>query len=325
MTTTTPPRRTEDADRLDGSTVIHKAVGSSDDRWFDRLNTAFVVLVVLVIGYPLWFVVIASISDPQAVQAGKVWLWPVEVTLDGYQRVFGHGAIWTGYRNSIVYTVVGVAVHLALVLPCAYALSRRHMAGRTAVTWYILFTMLFSGGIIPTYLLVRNLGILDTMWAVILPGAAGAWSILVARAFFTQTVPEELGEAAKVDGASDLQTFLRIALPLSLPIIVTLGLFHGVGLWNEYFKALIYLSDRDKFPLQLVLRELLIVSQDPSAGGGGGGAGADGDAGSIVDQVRLASLIKYAVMIVASLPLLIIYPFLQRFFTQGVLIGSVKG
>ncbi|NMA76145.1 MAG: carbohydrate ABC transporter permease, partial [Actinomycetales bacterium] len=135
-----------------------------------------------------------------------------------------------------------------------------------------------------------------------------------------------LGEAAKVDGASDLQTFLRIALPLSLPIIVTLGLFHGVGLWNEYFKALIYLSDRDKFPLQLVLRELLIVSQDPSAGGGGtGSGGAGGDAGSIVEQVRLAALIKYAVMIVASLPLLIIYPFLQRFFTQGVLIGSVKG
>ncbi|ATG53814.1 sugar ABC transporter permease [Brachybacterium ginsengisoli] len=322
MTTTTEPRDRLATDRLDGSRVIHKAVGSRDDTWFDRLNVVFVVLIVLVIGYPLWFVVIASISDPLAVQSGKVWLWPVEITTAGYERVFGHSAIWIGYRNSIVYTVVGVAVHLALVLPCAYALSRRHMVGRTLVTWYILFTMLFSGGIIPTYLLVRNLGMLDTMWAVILPGAVGAWSILVGRAFFTQTVPEELGEAAKVDGASDLQTFVRIALPLSLPIIVTLGLFHGVGLWNEYFKALIYLSDRDKFPLQLVLRELLIVSQDPSAGGG---AGQGGDAGSIVEQVRLAGLIKYAVMILASLPLLIIYPFLQRFFTQGVLIGSVKG
>src|SRR5690606_9407004 len=163
----------------------------------------------------------------------------IEITLDGYRRVFGHSAIWIGYRNSLVYTVVGVAVHLALVLPCSYALSRRHMAGRTAMTWYILFTMLFSGGIVPTYLLVRNLGILDTMWAVILPGAAGAWSILVARAFFTQTVPEELGEAAKVDGASDLQTFLRNSLPQSTPLHVTLGLFHVVGLMFEYSMALI--------------------------------------------------------------------------------------
>lgn len=307
-------------DSLDGSPVVHRAVGSRDDQWFDRFNVAFVLFVVLVIGYPLWFVAIASISDPHAVQTGKVWLWPVDITLDGYRRVFGQAAIWIGYRNSIVYTLVGVAVHLGLVLPCAYALSRKHMAGRTGVTWYILFTMLFSGGIIPTYLLIKDLALLDTMWAVILPGAAGAWSILVGRAFFTQTVPEEIGEAAKVDGASDVQTFFRIALPLSAPIIVTLALFHGVGLWNEYFKALIYLSDRDKFPLQLVLRELLVISEDPSAGGGGGG-----DAGSIVEQVRLASLIKYAVMIVASLPLLIIYPFLQRFFTQGVLIGSVKG
>lgn len=324
MRATTPPRPNRAA--ADGSPVVHRAVGSSDDRWFDRLNVLFVLLVVLVIGYPLWFVVIASISDPQAVETGKVWLWPVDVTLDGYRRVFEQGAIWTGYRNSILYTLVGVAVHLALVLPCAYALSRKHMAGRTGVTWYILFTMLFSGGIIPTYLLVRNLGLLDTMWAVILPGAVGAWSILVARAFFTQTVPEEIGEAATVDGAGDIQIFFRIALPLSAPIIVTLALFHGVGLWNEYFKALIYLSDRDKFPLQLILRELLIVSQDPSAGGGGaGGSGGGGDTGSIIEQVRLASLIKYAVMIVASLPLLIIYPFLQRFFTQGVLIGSVKG
>src|SRR5699024_4198981 len=149
--TTTPPAQAERPHRMDGTRVIHKAVGSRDDRWFDRLNVVFVVLVVLVIGYPLWFVIIASISDPQAVQTGKVWLWPVETTLDGYRRVFGHSAIWVGYRNSLVYTLLGVAVHLALVLPCSYALSRSHMIGRTAVTWYILFTMLFSGGIIPTY------------------------------------------------------------------------------------------------------------------------------------------------------------------------------
>lgn len=305
---------------VDESQIVHKVVSSRSDQRFDVINVVFLLVVIVVIGYPMWFVLIASVSDPQAVESGRVWLWPVDMSLDGYKRVFAESAIWTGYRNTIVYTLVGVTLHLFLVMPCAYALSRRSLVGRTAITWYILFTMLFSGGIIPTYLVVKNLGMLDTLWAVVVPGAAGAWSILVGRAFFKQTVPEELNDSAKMDGAGDFQIFLRIAIPLSAPIIATLALFHGVGLWNEYFKALIYLSDRDKYTLQLILRELLVVSQDASQGGGEGG----GDAGSQVEQLRLASLIKYAVMIVASLPLLIIYPFLQRFFTKGVLIGSVK-
>ncbi len=305
----------------DESATTHRVVRSRSDRRFDLVNAIFLVVVCIIIGYPLWFVAVASISDPAAVESGQVWLWPVDLTLDGYRRVFDEPAIWTGYRNTIVYTVIGVLIHLAIVLPCAYALSRKELVGRTAVTWYILFTMLFNGGLIPTYLVVKNLGLLDTLWAVVLPGAAGAWSILVGRAFFVQTVPDELAESAKVDGASDFQIFFRVAIPLSAPIIATLALFHGVGLWNEYFKALIYLSDREKYTLQLILRELLIVSQDPTQGGGGDAGSAD----SIAEQLRLASLIKYAVMIVASLPLLVIYPFLQRFFTKGVLIGSVKG
>ena len=315
MTVKTAPAARE---RRHRAPATHRSVRTRDDLWFDRLNTAFLIVVVVIIGFPLWFVLIASVSEPQAVQSGQVWLWPVGWNLDGYARAFAQGSIWIGYRNTVVYTLVGVALHLLLVLPCSYALSRRHMAGRTAVTWYILFTMLFSGGIIPTYLVVKDLGMLNTLWAVVVPGAAGAWSILVGRAFFTQTVPEELAEAAKVDGAGDIQIFLRVAIPLSAPIIATLALFHGVGLWNEYFKALIYLSDRDKYTLQLVLRELLVVSQQASQGEAG-------VAGSLVEQQRLAALIKYAVMVVASLPLLIVYPFLQRFFTQGVLIGSVKG
>src|SRR5690625_2644738 len=157
----------DDKHRMDGTRVVHKAVASRDDRWFDRINTAFLIGVVLVIGYPLWFVLIASISDPQAVESGKVWIWPVDFTIDGYLRVFAENSIWIGYRNTIVYTLVGVALHLSLVLPCAYALSRQYMAGRTAVTWYILFTMLFSGGIVPTYLVVKDLGMLDT---------SGRWS-----------------------------------------------------------------------------------------------------------------------------------------------------
>lgn len=318
MSLTTPKSRTA-RPPLDGSAMLHRPVRRGSDRHFDRINIVFIVIVVLVIGYPLWFVMIASISDPQAVDTGQVWLWPVDMTLDGYRRVFAESSIWIGYRNTILYTLVGVVVHLAIVLPCSYALSRNQFVGRKIVTWYILFTMLFSGGLIPTYLLVKNLGMLDTLWAVILPGAAGAWAVLVGRAFFTQTVPEELNESAKVDGANDFQVFFRIAIPLSAPIIATLALFHGVSLWNEYFNALIYLSDRDKYPLQLVLRELLVVSQDATQGGGDGAS-----TQSLTEQLRLASLIKYAVMIVSSLPLLIIYPFLQRFFTQGVLIGSVK-
>src|SRR5699024_734355 len=247
-------------------------------------------------GYPLWCVLIASISDPQAVKSRKVWIWPVDFTIDGYLRVFAENSIWIGYRNTIVYTLVGVALHLCLVLPCAYALSRQYMAGRTAVTWYILFTMLFSGGIVPTYLVVKDLGMLDTMWAVVVPGAAGAWSIPVGRAFCKNTVPNKRAETAKIDGSSDIPIFFRTANPIS----ATLALFHGVGLWNEYFKALIYLSERDKFTLQLVLRELLVVSQEASQGEAG-------SADSLVEQQRLASLIKYAVMIVASLPLLIVY------------------
>ncbi|MFW6598941.1 carbohydrate ABC transporter permease [Propionibacteriaceae bacterium Y2011] len=311
-------RGTTDPDKL--STPPPKPISRGlGDRGFDLFNVIILVAVVVIIGYPLWFITIASVSDPQAVNSGQVWLWPVDFTLDGYRRVIEESSIWMGYRNTIVYTVVGVIIHLAITLPCAYALSRKETMGRTAITWFILFTMLFNGGMIPTYLIIKDLGILDTLWAVVLPGATGAWSILVGRAFFKQTVPDELTESARVDGANDFQIFFRMAIPLSAPIIATLALFHGVGLWNEYFKALIYLSDRNKYTLQLILRELLIVTQ-----GSGGDDGGAGSADDIAEQLRIASLIKYAVMIVASLPLLIIYPFLQRFFVKGVLIGSVK-
>src|SRR5699024_1061501 len=190
--------------------------------------------------------------------------------------------------------------------------------GKGIFLWFILFTMLFNGGLIPTYLVIKSLGMLNTMWAIVIPNVVGAWSILVARTFFQQSIPDQLVESSKIDGASDFVIFLRIVLPLSMPIIAVMALFHAVNLWNQYFNALIYLSDRSKFPLQLILRELLVVNQmqlnDPSAGG----------ADSMVDKVQTAGLIKYAVIIVSSLPLLIIYPFLQRFFVQGVLIGSIK-
>lgn len=291
---------------------------SLSDKTFDVLNTIFLLIILVLIVYPLIFVLSASISDPAAVSSGKMWLWPVDITFKGYERVFADNAIWRGYGNTIIYTAVGTAIHLFVLLPCAYALSRKELMAKKAILWFILFTMLFNGGLIPTYLVVKSLGMLDTMWAIVIPNVVGAWSILVARAFFQQSIPDQLVEASKIDGASDFYIFIRVVLPLSLPIIAVMALFHAVNLWNQYFNALIYLSDRDKFPLQLILREILVVNQmqlnDPGAG----------VAESLVDQVKTAGLIKYAVIIVSSLPLLLVYPFIQKYFVQGVLIGSIK-
>ncbi|GLO67903.1 carbohydrate ABC transporter permease [Oceanobacillus kimchii] len=293
---------------------------SLSDKAFDRLNILFVSIITIIIIYPLIFVLSASISDPQAVNTGKMWLWPVDITFDGFQRVFQNDAIWTGYKNTIIYTIVGVLVHLFVLLPAAYALSRKELLGKKLWLWFILFTMLFNGGLIPTYLVVRNLQMLDTMWAIVIPGVVGAWSILVARTFFQQTIPDQLVEASKIDGASDFYLFIKVVLPLSLPIIAVMALFHGVALWNQYFNALIYLRTEDKFPLQLILRQILILNEVNASSI----SNAAGSAQSFAEQVKTASLVKYAVIIVSALPLLIVYPFLQRFFVKGVLIGSVK-
>ena len=291
---------------------------SLSDKNFDILNKIFLTLIVIIIVYPLIFVISASISNPVAVSSGKMWLWPVDITFEGYKRILQDSSIWLGYRNTIFYTTVGTVIHLFVLLPCAYALSRKELMGRKYILWIILFTMMFSGGLIPTYLVIKTLGMLDTMWALVIPGIVGAWSILVARAFFQQSIPDQLVEAAKIDGGTDFYIFLRIVLPLSLPIIAVMSLFHAVNLWNQYFNALIYLSDRDKYPLQLILREILVVNQMQL------GEGSGEQTESLIEQVRTGGLIKYAVIIVSSLPLLIAYPFLQRFFVQGVLIGSIK-
>ncbi|WP_019378112.1 carbohydrate ABC transporter permease [Virgibacillus halodenitrificans] len=289
------------------------------DKAFDKLNTLFVFLIVVVIIYPLIFVISASISDPAAVSTGEMWLWPVDITFEGFKLVFNNDAIWLGYRNTIFYTILGTLIHLIVLLPCAYALSRKELMAKKFILWIILFTMLFNGGLIPTYLLIKSLGMVDTIWAIVIPNVVGAWSILVARAFFQQSIPDQLVEASKIDGASDFYIFAKIVLPLSLPIIAVMALFHAVSLWNQYFIALIYLSDQNLYPLQLILREILVVNEIGADGGGEAGL-----AESLVNQVKTAGLVKYAVIIVSSLPLLIVYPFLQRFFVKGVLIGSVK-
>ena len=291
------------------------------DKNFDRLNIFLVGLITLVILYPLVFVASASISDPLAVNSGQVWLWPVDITFEGFRRVFQNDAIWSGYRNTIFYTALGTILHLLVLVPCAYALSRKEVIGRKYLTWFIVFTMLFSGGMIPTYLVVDNLGMVDTIWAMLIPNLLGAWSILVARAYFQTSIPDSLIESAQIDGASEFTILLKIVLPLSLPIIAVMALFHGVGLWNQYFNALIYLSDPQLFPLQLILRQILVLNEVSSEAMQ---SGAMGSASTFVDQINNASLVKYAVMIVSSLPLLIIYPLMQKYFVTGMMIGAVK-
>ena len=289
---------------------------SPADRIFDILNYIFLTLCLLIVAYPLYFIVIASVSDPTAVYAGKVILWPARFTLEGYQRILDYESFFTGYRNTVIYTVVGTAVNVLITIPGAYALSRKDLVGRNFFMMGVTFTMIFSGGLIPTYLLVISLNLYNTMWALILPVAVSAWNLIVARTFFQQTIPDELLEAATLDGAGNTQFFLRVVLPLSKSIIAVMVLFYAVNHWNSYFNALIYLKSAEKYPLQLVLRNILFENSLGDM---------VEDASTLALQQRLGDLIKYGIIIASSLPLLILYPFLQRFFIQGVMIGAVKG
>lgn len=286
------------------------------DRVFDVMNYVILTICLLIVAYPLYFIVIASISDPVDVNAGKVFLYPVKVTLDGYRRILEYDSFFTGYRNTLMYTLVGTTVNMALTVPAAYALSRKDLVGRNFFMMLITFTMIFSGGLMPTYLLVRDLNMLDTTWALVVPVAVSAWNLIVARTFFQQTIPDDLLEAAQLDGATNVQFFARIVLPLSKPIIAVLILFYAVSHWNSYSNALYYLRTTGKYPLQLVLRSILFENSMNDM---------VDDAANLAAQMRLGDLIKYGVIIASSLPLLILYPFLQRYFIQGVMIGAVKG
>jgi putative aldouronate transport system permease protein len=289
------------------------------DKIFDICNKLLVGFFILIIAYPLIYIISASISDPSLVNSGKMWLFPKDITFEGFKRVFNSSDIWIGYRNTIFYTLLGTFINLAVTLPCAYALARQELVGRGFIMGLLIFTMFFDGGLIPTYLLVRDLGMINTIWAMVIPGAASVWNIIVTMTFFRVTIPKGLEEAAEVDGASVFRTFFQIVLPLSAPIIAVMGLFYGVGHWNSYFNGLIFLNDRDLFPLQLFLRDILIQQQMTTELMMQGT-----DIKAIGEQARIASIVKYAVMIVSAAPLLIVYPFLQRFFLKGVMIGSIK-
>ncbi|MCI8799768.1 MAG: carbohydrate ABC transporter permease [Lachnospiraceae bacterium] len=282
------------------------------------INYIMLTALLVIVLYPLIYIISCSFSSGDALMSGKVKLFPVEPTLQSYQAVFKYQSIWTGYRNSILYAFVGTIVSMVLTLFAAYPLSREDFRGKKIFTMIILFTMMFSGGLIPTYLLVKNLGLMDTMWAVVLPGAVSAYNIIVARTFFANTIPKELQEAAEMDGCSDFRFFTRIVIPLSTPIIAVLSLWVVVGLWNSYFGPMIYLNSQEKYPLQLVLRRILLLSQvnlnqsniDPEM---------------IRKNQYLSEMLKYGTIIISTLPLMIIYPFVQKYFVKGVMIGSVKG
>lgn len=293
---------------------------SKSDMIFNIINSTVLFIMFVVVLYPILYIVSASISNPDLVNQGKVILFPKGIQLDGYRRVFQDDQIWIGYKNTIIYTVLGTLINLFVTLTAAFPLSRKDFVGRNVITAIFTFTMFFSGGLIPTYLLVNSLGMRNTMWALIIPCAASMYNIIITRTYFQSNVPLELQEAACIDGCSITRLFLTIVLPLSAPIIAVMSLFYGVAHWNSFFSALIYMSDEEKYPLQMVLREILVMNQMSAE------MMKTGEMSDVIDeQAKLAELIKYVVIIVSSVPVLIVYPFLQRYFVKGMLVGAIKG
>ncbi|WP_202171272.1 carbohydrate ABC transporter permease [Bacillus sp. USDA818B3_A] len=289
---------------------------SFGDKVFLGIVYTFLFLVVLIILYPLIYIVSSSLSSPLAVSSGKVWLWPVDFSLAGYKAIFNNSQVIVGYANSLFYTFFGTIISVTLTVLLAYPLSRKSFYGRNVLMIFIMFTMLFSGGLIPEYLVVKNLHMLDTRWALIIPKAIAVWQVIIAVTFFRTSIPEEIVEASEMDGCSDLRFLWSVVLPLSKPIIAVLVLMYAIFQWNSYFDAMLYLKSEGLFPLQVVLRNILILNTNTSA---------TIDAQKLMDMKQLADLMKYSLIVVASLPVLIIYPFVQRHFMKGVLIGSVKG
>jgi multiple sugar transport system permease protein/putative aldouronate transport system permease protein len=271
----------------------------------------------VLVAYPLVYVLSSSLSSGEAVSAGRVLLWPVDFSLRGYEAVFNHRNILSGYRNTLMYTAVGTVFNIAVTLICAYPLSRRDMQWKKFYMIIFVITMYFSGGLIPTYMVINNLGLINNFWVMVLPGLMGVYNMIVARTFIMSTIPLEVLESAQIDGCSDVHYFFRIVLPLSKAIIAVMALFYGVSHWNAYFNAMIYLSKPEMYPLQLILRQILVLNQvvmtdmmDPEL---------------IAANIGMADLLKFSLIVVATLPILAIYPFAQKYFIKGIMVGSLKG
>ncbi|MDR1903367.1 MAG: carbohydrate ABC transporter permease [Treponema sp.] len=289
----------------------------NSEKIFATVNCLFLGGFMLIVAYPLYYILIASFSDPYAVYAGKTFFHPSSFTAEGYWRIFQDDSIVRGYLNSLLYTISGTSISVFLIIVSGYSLSKKNLPGRRLIMIFFVITMYFSGGLIPTYLVVKQLKLTNTLWALILPGATGVFNIIIARTFFESSIPESLYEAALIDGSGNINTFVHIAIPLAMPIIAVMIVFCMVNYWNDWFNALIYVTDSDKAPLQLVLRKILIQSQ----------AASDMMSGmtSYADKNKITEMIKFASIMVASVPMLVVYPFVQKYFVKGVMIGAVKG
>lgn len=290
---------------------------SRSDAIFSIVNYSLLTLIMIIVLYPLVYVLSASFSTPYAVTSGQVWLYPVDFSLVGYETVFRNDSIVSGYINSIIITVAGTLVSLVVTVMAAYPLSVRDFKGRNLFMGLFTFTMMFSGGLIPMFLWIQKLHLYDTYWALILPGAVGVYNMIIARTFFQTSIPYDLYESASLDGCSDVRYLLSIVLPLAKPILAVLVMYYGVGYWNQYFNAMIYLADADKMPLQVVLRNIILQNQiDPST---------MVDVDQMLQKQGLSELLKYSLIVVSSVPMLILYPFIQKHFVKGVMIGALKG
>lgn len=297
--------------------ALYKQKELRADRLFNSVNNLFLGFCFLIVLYPLIYIVSSSFSNARDVMAHRVWLLPVNFDLTAYRAVFTNKQIGQGYMNSLYYVTAGTVISVTLTMLLAYPLSRKEFYGRKTVTKLIMFTMLFTGGTIPLYLVVRNVGIYDSRWAMLLPNAITVWNVIIARTFLQENISDELYDAAQIDGCSDIRFLFQMVFPLSTAIIAVLTLFYAVGQWNKYFDALIYLQSQQLYPLQIVLRNILIINKNtPSM---------MTDVAAAARAQGLSETIRYALIVVASAPLLIIYPFVQKFFVKGVMIGSVKG
>lgn len=288
-----------------------------EDRIFILIDQLLVLFVFIAVFYPLWYILVMSFDGD--IYNTALRLLPSKWSLNGYKAVFNYSRVWTGYRNSVLYMVLGTALNMVVTICAAYPLSRKDLRFRRSISLLFVFTMYFSGGLIPTYLLISSLGMVDTLWAMLIPGAMSVYNMIVMRTYFETAIPGELREAASIDGCNNMVYLLKVVLPLSMPILAVIGMFYMVGHWNSFFNALLYLNNNDRFPLQMIIREILVINSVDSS------SMADFDPESANAMMERMEIMRYSLVVVASAPMLILFPFVQKYFVKGLMIGAVKG